>query len=200
MHELDLNELYLDEISDIMKLMYQRRLIQIRGGNASIIDRENNLVYISPTGIPRHKISKDDIAVIDINGKAIIGLPSSEWRMHLAIYKEIQDAKAIVHAHTPYLLALDKANIKLDLSILTETSLRVKCINEVPLLQPGTQELADSVSKALKEGCNAALLRGHGIVSFSKETIYHALEMVEAIEDLAMIEIINSLTTRSSMV
>ncbi|MFP3227670.1 MAG: class II aldolase/adducin family protein [Caldisphaera sp.] len=186
---MNLNEFYLSQISDVMKLMYNRKLVQIRGGNASIIDRINNLIYISPTGVPRHKITNNDVSVIDINGKVIVGLPSSEWRMHLSIYKNVENAKGIVHAHPPYLLALNRKGLKLDLNYLTETSLRVKCLQEIPLINPGTEELANAVGEAAKMGCNAIILDNHGIVSYSNESIYHALEIVEAIEDLALIEL-----------
>ncbi len=186
---MNINEFYLAQISDVMKLMYNRNLVQVRGGNASLIDRNSKLVYISPTGVPRHKISNNDVAVIDFDGKAIIGLPSSEWRMHLSIYKNVEDAKAVVHAHPRYLLALIKKGMKLDLNYLTETSLRIKCLQEIPLIAPGSEELANAVGEAAKMGCNAIILDNHGIVSYSNESIYHALEIIEAVEDLSLIQL-----------
>ncbi len=186
---MELNEFYLSQLSDVMKLMYNRGLVQIKGGNASIIDRAKNIIYISPTGVPRHKITNNDISVIDLNGNAIVGFPSSEWRMHLSIYKEVKDAIAVVHAHPPYLLALNRLHKKLDLNYLTETSLKINCLDEVPLIKPGTQELADAVANSAKKGCNAIILDNHGVVTYSNETIYHALEIIEAIEDLAIIQL-----------
>ncbi len=190
---LEFNEYYQRQVSDVMGLLYRRGLVQVRGGNASIIDRENKVIYISPSGVPRHLISSDDIAIVNMEGKAIVGSPSSEWRMHVAIYKEVEGINAVVHAHPPHLLALQKVERKPEVSSLAETRLRVKCVAEVPALEPGTQELADAVSSSLKGGCNAALLKEHGAVAVSAGSIYEALEVIEALEDLARIELLTSI-------
>ncbi len=179
------------QIADVMHLLYRRGLVQVRGGNASIYDPENSLVYISPTGIPRHRISPEDVAVISLKDriKVVKGAPSSEWRMHIEVYRRVRNARAIVHAHSPYTIALSLLGVKPDPSITTEAADRVKCVNFVGRLRPGTEELATNVGKALEAGCPAAILEGHGVVAYSELGIYHALEIVEALEDLSMIQL-----------
>jgi L-fuculose-phosphate aldolase len=178
-----------EDLANVMHWMYLRGLVQLRGGNASVVDRREGVVYITPTGTPRPLITRDSIAVISLeDGSSIRGSPSSEWRMHVAIYKAIEEARAIVHAHPPYSIAADLVNLKLDTSTLLEASYTIKCIARIPKATPGTWELARKVAETLeKTGCNAAILKGHGTVAYSTHSIYHALDTLEALEDLAKI-------------
>ncbi len=182
---------YQRDIASVMKLLYMRGLVQIRGGNASIYDTEKELVYISPSGYPRHEIECKDIAIIDMDGNVIKGKPSSEWRMHLEIYKNVDGARAIVHAHSPFTIVMGELNIKPKIELTTESEARIRCVELVPKIAPGTSKLAKAVAAALKESkCPAAILKGHGVVAYSPESIYKALEIVEALEDLSKIQIL----------
>lgn len=171
--------------------------MQVRGGNASIYDPKEELVYISPTGIPRHRIGPEDVAVISLKDgiKVVKGVPSSEWRMHIEVYRRIRGARAIVHAHSPYTIALNLLGVEPDPSITTEAADRIRCVSFVGKLKPGTEELATSVGRALEAGCPVAILEGHGVVAYSELGIYHALEIIEALEDLSMIQLYMHIAT-----
>ncbi len=179
------------DIAEVMELLYRRGIVQVRGGNASIVDREEGLVYMSPSGVPRNLLSPEDIAVVDLEtGRVLEGKPTSEWRMHLAVYKTVEEAKAIVHAHPRSLLASMKLGLEIDPSAMTEVSLQTRCIAGVPYQPPGTPELAREVSGVLaRTRCNVLILENHGVLVWSPYTIYHALDLAEAIEDLAWITI-----------
>ncbi|MEB3861374.1 MAG: class II aldolase/adducin family protein [Desulfurococcales archaeon] len=176
-----------EDLAAVMRLLYSRGLVQVRGGNASIVDRGRGLVYITPTGVPRHLVSPSDIAVITLEGEVVEGRPSSEWRMHVAIYKEVGEAAAVVHAHPPHAIAAGELG-GLDTSLTTEAGYNISCITLVPPLPPGTWGLAESVARGMaRSGCNVAIMRRHGVVAYSAKTVYHALDAVEAVEDLAKI-------------
>ncbi len=176
-------------LADVMRLLYTRGLVQVKGGNASIIDRDRDTIYITPSGHPRHLLEAEHIAAIDLQGNTLYGNPSSEWRLHLAIYKRIPEVMSIVHAHPPYTIALGELG-GADLSLTTEASYRITCISIIPPLKPGTWELAEETAKTLKtQGCNTAILRRHGVVAYSSKDPYHALDAIEALEDLAKIQI-----------
>jgi L-fuculose-phosphate aldolase len=178
-------------VAEVMRLAYMRGLVQVKGGNVSFIDRLRGLVYITPTGAPKHSLKPSDIAVVTVDGERIKGLPSIEYLMHLHIYKAVEEANAIVHVHPPYTLAAVEAGLKLDLEVLTEASLKIKCYAIVPKLKPGSEELAITVARTLKEtGCNTAILRGHGVVAYSNQDPYDALDTVESLEDLAKIHLL----------
>lgn len=197
-----------EQIAEVMKLLYSRRLVSVLGGNASIIDRGKGLVYISPTGIPRTRITANDVAVITIDGKVVEGKPSSEWRMHIEIYRRINDAKAIVHAHPPYTLLVSRLaskglapRLSDALSILSEAGISSGgCVAEAAWAPPGTEELADEVASVLTGSrCRVAVMERHGVVAYSTDSIYRALDAVEAIEDLARIVYSEALVLRSGL-
>ncbi len=175
-------------LADVLKLLYMRGLVQVKGGNASIIDRARGLIYITPSGTPKHTVKPEEIAVIDLEGNTINGSPSSEHMLHSQIYKAIREAKAIVHAHPPHTLALVEAGINIDANLLAEAHHKIKCIAKIPPIKPGTLELAETTARKMKEtNCNIAILERHGVVAYSTNDIYDALDTVEALEDLAKI-------------
>jgi len=176
------------DIVEVMKLLYERGIVQVRGGNASIYDQSSGLVYMSPSGIPRNLLTMEDVAVMTVGGAVLKGNPTSEWRMHLAVYEADPSARAIVHAHPPALLALTYKGGVPDPELLTEVKLNAKCIAEAPYAPPGSQELANVVKETImRTGCNVIILQRHGVLAYSDKTIYHALDLLEAVEDLSKI-------------
>jgi len=176
------------DIVEVMKLLYERGIVQVRGGNASIYDRSSGLIYMSPSGVPRNLLTTEDVAVMTVGGAVLKGNPTSEWRMHLAVYEADPSARAIVHAHPPALLALTYKGGVPDPELLTEVKLNAKCIAEAPHAPPGSQELANVVKETImRTGCNVIILQRHGALVYSNKTIYHALDLLEAVEDLSKI-------------
>ncbi len=76
-------------------------------GNASMIDRETGLTYITPSGRMKLLLQKEDISVMDESGTQIggRGKRSSEYLLHEAVYRTRPDVNAVVHCHCPYLTA-----------------------------------------------------------------------------------------------
>ena len=71
------------------------------GGNVSLYMRTENLIVITPSRKPYHKMSIHDICVIDPQLKLIEGHlpPSMESAMHAGVYTSRPDVKAVVHTH-----------------------------------------------------------------------------------------------------
>ena len=176
------------DIVEVMKLLYERGIVQVRGGNASIYDKSSGIVYMSPSGVPRNLLTMEDVAVMTVGGAVLKGNPTSEWRMHLAVYEADPEARAVVHAHPPALLALTYKGGVPDPELLTEVKLNAKCIAEAPYAPPGSPELAKVVKETVMgTGCNVIILQRHGALVYSDKTIYHALDLLEAVEDLSKI-------------
>ncbi len=185
-------------VADAMRLLYQRGLVSLRGGNASIYDPDTGLVYISPSGQARHTITPRDVAVIRLDGTVVRGRPSSEWRMHVEIYRRIPGARAVAHAHPPAAVAAALAGVGLEVSSLVEASYSLGDCGVVPVAPwrpPGTWELARAVAGALESsGCRGAVMERHGAVAYG-ESMYHAVDALEAIEDLARLEVYRRILT-----
>ena len=179
------------EIVEVMKLLYDRGLINIMGGNASIVDRTRGVVYISPSAVPKNRLHPNDIAIISLDGGIILGKPSSEYQMHLSIYKSIPEANAVLHAHLPHAVLAGELGVALNPLKYVESKYTVgNCIATVPRLPSGTEELAEATAKALADNdCKVGILLGHGAVAYSDKSLYHALDLLEGLEFLSYLEI-----------
>ena len=83
------------------------RLVFLTWGNASVFDREQNLIAIKPSGVPYDTMSPDDMVVLDMDGKILDGhwKPSSDSPTHLALYRAFPEIRSVVHTHSTYATA-----------------------------------------------------------------------------------------------
>jgi len=177
-----------------MRLLYERGLVNLRGGNASArvaLPDGTAFIYVSPSGGAKNSIDPLSVAVLSPEGHIYWGQPSSEYRLHLEAYRRLGDAYAVVHAHNPAAVLAARLGLRLDPRVLgVEASYYIGgCVAAVPELPPGTEELARAAAEALTE-CPVAVLEGHGAVAVGKrrdplEAVVEAVDRLEALEDLA---------------
>lgn len=168
-------------IVDIGQRLSERGLVAGTDGNISVrFDSER--VLITPSGLPKGRLSPDDIIIVDINGKKLQGRlePSSEILMHLFVYKNRPEITACVHAHPPYTTAFAVAGIDLADDVLPEVVVSVGTIPLTDYAPPGT----DAVPRVLEphiEKQNAFVLRNHGLLTIGRslDEAYHRHETVE---------------------
>lgn len=98
---------YAQQLAFFANILEQKRLVTALEGNASMIDREAGLTYITPSGRMKLLLQKDDISVMDESGAQVggRGRRSSEYLLHEAVYRARPDVNAVVHCHCPYLTA-----------------------------------------------------------------------------------------------
>ncbi|ALL01350.1 Ribulose-5-phosphate 4-epimerase and related epimerase and aldolase [Pyrodictium delaneyi] len=179
---------------DAMRILHDRGLLNLRGGNASAVlelPDGTRFIYITPSGAIKTRMKPEDIAVMSPEGYVYEGKPSSEYRLHLAVYRTRSDVRAIVHAHNPYAVLARRLGLELRPEALgVEARYYLgNCVAAVPEVEPGTEELARLAAEALRD-CDVAVLEGHGAVAIgvSKdpvEAVYEAVDRLEALEDLA---------------
>jgi L-fuculose-phosphate aldolase len=91
-------------------------------------------------------------------------LPSSEWRMHLDIYRARPAAQAILHAHPTYstALAVQRREIPaFHYMVGAAGGKKIPCAGYATF---GTQELSDEILDALGDTYSACLMANHGMV------------------------------------
>ncbi len=166
------------------KLSHEVGLNTLMGGNASI--RIGSRVLITPTNAPKAELTEEDLVEIDLEGNATSSSkrPSSEWRMHVAIYKSTIYG-AVFHAHPPNVLAIMNAGISLDESF-SELKSYAHGVAVVPYIEPGTQELADRVAEAMAGGADLVMLEKHGAVA-AAASIQEAFNKMEVLEMVAYV-------------
>ena len=177
------------EMVDICKSAYTEHLFAGTSGNLSVYRREEGVMLVTPTCVRYETMVAEDIVAIKLDGTQIDGryAPSSEWRMHAAIYKGNEQVNAVFHTHSPYATAF--AVVRRDIPLIL--------IEMIPFLgghvpcsefaQPGSWELGASAVDALnKHTRNACLLANHGVVAVG-EDLAQAYIRAEYVEDAAVI-------------
>ena len=104
---------YKKHLVEMAKKAYADKMFAATSGNLYIYDRENGRMYITPGSYPYEIMTPEDAMVIDLDGNILEGVhkPSSEWRMHAAVYRNDKTVNAIVHTHSPYATAFAINNI-----------------------------------------------------------------------------------------
>src|SRR3989339_684502 len=145
---------------------------------------EDEGFLITPSGLKYHKLRAKDIVLVDFDGGVQGRLaPSSEWRLHLDIYKQHPEAKAIVHAHPPYATALACLNKGIPAFHYMVAAAGGKDIRCCKYELFGTQALSDPVREALQGRC-ACLMGHHGLVAFGDD-LEKAMSLAVEVEVLA---------------
>jgi len=109
--------------------------------------------------------------------------PSSEWRLHAAIYAERPEVSAIVHTHSPRATALSCAGLGIP-AFHYMIALAGGAIRCMPYATFGTDELAANAVRGL-EGRRATLLANHGVVAVGA-SLREAHAVAFEVENLAM--------------
>lgn len=170
-----------DQVTMIMKRIYDRVLTTTSGGNLSIID-DNGDIWITPTGVDKGLMKPADIVCVKADG-TVIGenKPSSEYPFHQAIYKERPDIKAIVHAHPPGMVAFSIVRKTPNTNVLPQVKFLCGEIGYAPYALPGTEELGKSIAREFKKGVSVVIMENHGTVIGGSD-ISDAYQKFEAIE------------------
>lgn len=183
------NEEYIKtEMIEIGRALYDRGYIAATDGNISV-RLDNGDLFMTPSGIPKGKMRPDQIVRTDSQGRVIgEGKPSSEILMHLAVYRERPDARAVVHAHPPYATAFSIAGVSLAQCVIPEIVVQMGTIPTAPYATPSTPEMPDSIRQFL--ACTDALiLERHGTLTLGETLLsaYHKLEKVEHTAHITLI-------------
>ncbi len=166
------------------RLMKESGIFPGSSGNISV--RLRNRIYITPAGISKDELSEKLLSCIDINGNMINTIkPSSEFKLHIEIYKRRKDINAIIHAHPPFVLICMNSGMKIDYSLTVEFRKIAGKMAFVEYEKPGSDKLAQKAAIAASKS-NIILLERHGIVAVGKN-ISEARIIVENTEYLFMI-------------
>lgn len=186
-------EKYLKEINSIKKILkylYLRGLISGSEGNISI--RKGDSILITASGVHKGLITTSDFVVVKDNKIIGIKKPSIELAFHRAIYRADPFAKAVIHTHPPYLLALYAKGLSLaPFKTSEEKALFENKIIELPYLPAGSHQLASEIEKHAKD-FYIFILKDHGLV-VKEKNLKLALIITEALEHNAKIKFLSSL-------
>jgi L-fuculose-phosphate aldolase len=148
------------------KLLFERRLISGWGGNISCrIGRERFL--ITGQHAPLGFLKPEDLVPIDRKGQPLKKKQqaSSETPLHLAVYNGTE-AKAIIHAHPPMVLAFSLSHR----SFVPLSFEEKYTIGEVPILPQETPTVTETKRVVQELSLRPiVILQGHGTVAMGKD-------------------------------
>jgi L-fuculose-phosphate aldolase len=169
-------------ICEVGRRAYVRQFVAANDGNISFRLSDNE-VLATPTLVCKGFMKPHEMVKLDMDGNLLAGFmtPTSETRLHLGIYQERPDVKAVVHLHPPHATAFAIAGVPVDKCVLPEVEI---FLGEVPIAEyrtPGTQDFFESIRPYLAD-YSVMLLANHGVVALGRDLqeAYWRLEIVDA--------------------
>ena len=179
------------EIVHVGRLMYERSYVVSSDGNISV-RLDDGRILATPTMTCKGRMTEDALAITDLAGKPLNERKaSSELAMHLLIYRERPDIKAVCHAHPPHGTAFAVAGLAIDQPILSEVILTLGCVPLAAYGTPSTEELTAAMRPLVKHH-NALLMANHGVVAYGAD-LWQAFDRLETLEHTARITILSRL-------
>ncbi len=175
------------EIVDRSLQAFHEGLFSGTSGNMSCFLREEGLMLITPTSVRYDVMRAEDIVAMRLDGTVAEGglKPSSEWRMHAAVYSHCPDVSAVFHTHSPYATAF-AVNHQTIPAVLIEALVflggDIRC---APYATPGTEEVGLNAVPAL-DGRKGCTLANHGVLAVGDD-LAQAYLNAEYIEDVAKV-------------
>ncbi|RMI09121.1 MAG: class II aldolase/adducin family protein, partial [Calditrichaeota bacterium] len=171
-----------EEMVALGRKLYQRDLICATEGNFSV-RVDDYRVLATPSGLCKGELRLTDLVLIDLQGNHLEGPDwkvSSEILMHLEVYRQRPDVRAVVHAHPPYCIALMLAGKGLDRPILAENVILLGKVPIAPYAQPSTPQVPAAIREYIHH-TDCLLLDHHGslTVGRSLQEAFYKLELME---------------------
>ncbi len=172
-----------EQIALLGKSLFDRGLTNGSSGNISV--RLEDGWLMTPTNASLGRLDPAAISKLDLQGNHISGdKPTKETFLHIAMYDERRDAKAVVHLHSTHSVAVScLENVDPDDVLPAITAYYVMRIGKLPMVPyypPGDTTLAEAVRK-LAGRHHAVLLANHGpvVAGTSLEAAVYATEELE---------------------
>ena len=169
------------DVVDMSKLLSKKQLMAGSWGNVSArIDKDS--YAITPSGHSYETLTPDDIIIVNAEGAKLTGnlYPSTETKLHVAIYKKFPEAGAVIHTHSIFACTL--AVLHRDLPPIIEDAAQVigGTVTCARYALPGTETLAQNVLSAIGKK-RAAFMANHGVVCWGRDLkeAYMTAELVE---------------------
>lgn len=156
-------------------------------GNLSLRLPDGSVVC-TPSGFSKGEVTEDSLIHMECSGKVISGRypPSTEIKMHMAIYRKRSDISGIIHTHPPFATAMSCCGISIPTNLLSESIMAIGEVPIVPFATPGSNELAERVVDIINISTRAILLENHGAVTFGRN-LREAYLCLESLEHLSRI-------------
>jgi len=194
------------EVYKANMLLPEYGLAPFTWGNASGVDRKNNVIVIKPSGVPYPELTWEMMVVVDFDGNVIDSKynPSSDTLTHIELYKAFPEIGGAVHTHSKFATAFAQAGRAIPPLGTTHADFSYGAV-------PCTRSLTeDEINSAYEKNtgvviCNhfkdnklnanavpGVLVRSHGVFAWGKNP-------VKATENAATLEIVAEMALNTFM-
>lgn len=172
-----------NQIIDCGKDMSRSELVQGSWGNISLRLNPDTML-ITPSGMDYFSIRTEDIVRMNIHDLkyGMQRKPSSEYRLHAALYRRYPECNAIIHTHSNGISAFAAAHAGFRISEPPMDQL-IGDMHCSEYRTPGTDELCDSIMEAI-EGSHACIIANHGAIFYGND-LDVTLAIANAVESRA---------------
>lgn len=172
-----------NRIIDCGKDMSRSELVQGSWGNISLRLNPDTML-ITPSGMDYFSIRTEDIVRMNIHDLkyGIQRKPSSEYRLHAALYRRYPECNAIIHTHSNGISAFAAAHAGFRISEPPMDQL-IGDMHCSEYRTQGTDELCDSIMEAI-EGSHACIIANHGAIFYGND-LDVTLAIANAVESRA---------------
>jgi L-fuculose-phosphate aldolase len=177
-----------DQLVMMMNRIYYRGMTTTSGGNLSIMDEFGD-IWITPSGVDKGMLTRDDIVQIKPDG-TVLGhhKPSSEHPFHEAVYRCRPDIKAVLHAHSPAVVSFSALHILPEIYLIPNIKLICGEITIAPYALPGSEALGKTIAAEFAKGFSVVILENHGVV-IGADSIFSAFMAFETLEYCSQLHI-----------
>ncbi len=174
-------------IVDFGKMLWEKNLASSLNGNISQRISQDTF-YLTGHKTCLGFLRKKDLIKMDTDGNVLEGNHASSERMlHCEIYKNLPDAQAIIHTHTPYINGYFIHNMELKPSTL-ENKLYLGTVKAVDQTTPNVHHIKPVIAELKKS--NLVVLGHHGVVAVGKD-LFECFCLIQSLEEAVRIDVIS---------
>jgi len=167
--------------------IFKKGLVQAGEGNVSIRIPGKDEMFITPSFNRYENLRKGDIVHMKFDGELLKKgrKPSSEYKLHVAVYQARSKVSAVIHTHSPHATMMSAARKKIPVIIEEQVIFLGGFVNISEFAPAHTEDFSKNALKALGTR-NGTLMANHGVLVCGR-TMDHAIKMAELVEKLAWI-------------
>lgn len=187
------------EMVEIGRRAYGKNLVAAGDGNLSVRCGPDRFL-ITPSGCCLGFMKPSELAMIETGGRSLSpNRPTSEYRLHLEVYRLRPDVNAVIHAHPPLCTAFSVAGVRLDQCVVPEVVFTLGAIPTTAYATPTTDEPPTVIKEHITR-CDALVLDRHGSLTvgdslldayFKLEKIEHAASVILSARLLGRVQVLS---------
>ena len=174
-------------VVEAAKSIFNKGLVENNEGNVSVRVGKSDEYLITPTANQYDSLTEDEIVHMAFDGTPLSSgkLPSTEAKLHVAIYKSRPKVQSVIHTHSTFasMLSVTRKDIPIIMEeqvIYLGGSIKVSAFGEAH-----TNEIGNVALEAMGYK-NAALLANHGAIVCGK-SVSNAVKNAELVEKFAKV-------------